>query len=353
MINTGKYLLLLGLMLGSSALHSQYYFTGELGEGNANKEVYLSLIEDFRKSSRPYADQFVSKTRSDSLGRFELRGDMLATSNRIYSIHIDGCTSETLENGHSATYCDQIQSINFIASNRDTLFLPSSFAGQIFCTIEATNPNAADLLSVEEEKLFMAQDFAQVQSPASLKLQGERWYDKWKAMGIASVEPLTELYIYTFLSERSSLTRELYLDKLQHDSYFQEIQDRLEENYPNAPFTELYARELRADQALLTSEPKGLPWYAWALAILLLGSLMINASLYLKIRNHKVKSVPVSEKLTAQEKRIAEAILADATNKEIAQQLFISHSTVKTHINNLYSKVGVTNREELKKHLKQ
>ncbi len=351
-MNIGKNILLLVCWLCCGALHAQYYFTGELGAENADKDVYLSLIEDFRKSSRPYADQFVSRTRSDSLGRFEFRGNMLNTSNRIYSIHLDGCAPESLENGHSATHCDQIQSINFIASNRDSLYFPSSFAGQIFCTIEATNPNAADLLSVEEERLFMDQDFAEVQSPASLKLQGEHWYDKWKTMGLASGEPLTELYIYTFLSERSSLTREHYLDKLQTDKYFQEVLERLREKYPKASFTELYARELQADQAMLMGDTDPLPWPTLVLAGLLLLSLLLNASLYRGLRKAKANPASIAEKLTSQERRIAEAILSDATNKEIAQQLFISHSTVKTHINNLYSKVGVSNREELKKQLK-
>ena len=39
----------------------------------------------------------------------------------------------------------------------------------------------------------------------------------------------------------------------------------------------------------------------------------------------------------------------DKTNKEIASELFISLSTVKTHINNLNKKLNVTSRKELKR----
>jgi DNA-binding CsgD family transcriptional regulator len=35
------------------------------------------------------------------------------------------------------------------------------------------------------------------------------------------------------------------------------------------------------------------------------------------------------------------------SNKEIASELFISHNTVKTHINNIYKKLAISNREEL------
>ena len=38
----------------------------------------------------------------------------------------------------------------------------------------------------------------------------------------------------------------------------------------------------------------------------------------------------------------------DKTNKEIGSELFISVSTVKTHINNLYKKLNVTSRDEVK-----
>jgi LuxR family maltose regulon positive regulatory protein len=35
------------------------------------------------------------------------------------------------------------------------------------------------------------------------------------------------------------------------------------------------------------------------------------------------------------------------TNREIAQRLFISENTVKTHVKNIYGKLGVSNRVQL------
>ncbi|THV57341.1 LuxR family transcriptional regulator [Flagellimonas alvinocaridis] len=53
------------------------------------------------------------------------------------------------------------------------------------------------------------------------------------------------------------------------------------------------------------------------------------------------------QQLTPQERNIVDYILQDMSNKEIAAELFISLSTVKTHINNLYKKLGVSSREEI------
>jgi len=51
--------------------------------------------------------------------------------------------------------------------------------------------------------------------------------------------------------------------------------------------------------------------------------------------------------LTSKEKEILELIKQGKTNKEIANELFISVSTVKTHINNIFKKEKVSKREEL------
>ena len=52
--------------------------------------------------------------------------------------------------------------------------------------------------------------------------------------------------------------------------------------------------------------------------------------------------------LSSQELKVKNLILAGNTNKEIAAELFLSLSTVKTHISNLYKKLGVSSRAELK-----
>jgi DNA-binding NarL/FixJ family response regulator len=51
-----------------------------------------------------------------------------------------------------------------------------------------------------------------------------------------------------------------------------------------------------------------------------------------------------SQDLTARELRVLERIVAGRANKEIASDLAISEATVKTHVNNLLSKLGVSDR---------
>ncbi len=51
-----------------------------------------------------------------------------------------------------------------------------------------------------------------------------------------------------------------------------------------------------------------------------------------------------TEELTARELDVLERIVAGRANKEIASDLSISEATVKTHINNLLGKLGVSDR---------
>lgn len=50
--------------------------------------------------------------------------------------------------------------------------------------------------------------------------------------------------------------------------------------------------------------------------------------------------------LSAKELQVLKLIAEGRTNKEIAAIQFVELSTVKTHINNVYSKLAINNRKE-------
>lgn len=59
------------------------------------------------------------------------------------------------------------------------------------------------------------------------------------------------------------------------------------------------------------------------------------------------KRLTIIEELSNQETKIKKHIIDGKSNKEIADELFISLNTVKTHITNIYNKLNVSNRKEL------
>jgi DNA-binding NarL/FixJ family response regulator len=51
--------------------------------------------------------------------------------------------------------------------------------------------------------------------------------------------------------------------------------------------------------------------------------------------------------LTASEQRVARMAADGMTNREIGQQLYVSHRTVGSHLSRVYPKLGIRSRVEL------
>jgi len=76
--------------------------------------------------------------------------------------------------------------------------------------------------------------------------------------------------------------------------------------------------------------------------VFLITGLLIN-SISARDKNHIRRQTDL---LTNKEMQILGLIAKGKTNKEIASAQFIEVSTVKTHINNIYSKLSIHNRRE-------
>jgi DNA-binding CsgD family transcriptional regulator len=87
--------------------------------------------------------------------------------------------------------------------------------------------------------------------------------------------------------------------------------------------------------------------------IVMIGILVATGLLASRILLVGLQIVPVpplptlsSELWTAREREILRLIVCGYTNDEIAAELVVALSTVKTHINNIYRKLGVSSRAQ-------
>lgn len=340
-------------LLTSLYCEAQYSFSGFTNPDEWQNTVYLSVVEDYRKMSGVYSEQIIAKTTADETGFFEFKGNMLDAENRIYRIHVDKCSEEQQDINHFNGHCSDSEELLFIAKNTDTLNLPFSFGNQVFCKVESSNPKANAFLRIDSLKNDMRFAYGEVRSEANRRLNNKKWFKALQTYGEAIDEPIAELSIYTYLSDRSSDLHSYYVEDLQHSSYYDELKSRLESTYPNAPYTVQYRNELAADRHMLAfsnndSSSSSSNWGIYLYIILTL-SILLNAFLLFRDwKQKRSKTKDLKAKLSKQEQVVLEHILQNKTNKDIAEALFLSVSTVKSHTNNIYKKLNVQSRNDAK-----
>jgi len=346
-----QYRIFIVFLLCSLYSGAQHSFSGYINPDEGYNTVYLSIVEDYRKMSGVYAEQIISKTVADETGFFEFKGNILDTENRIYRIHIDKCPEDEKDINHFNGHCGDSEELLFIAKNTDTLNLPFSFGNQIFCKIESSNPKANAFLKIDSLKNEMRFAYGEVISEANRKLNNKKWFKTLQDFGEALNDPIAELAIYGYLSDRSSDLHNHYVEDLQDNPYYDNLKRRLENAYPNAPYTAQYKNELAADRYMLASSSEnttGNNKHSY-LYIILGFSILLNAFLlYRNWKKNKSKTKDLKAKLSKQEQVVLEHLLQDKTNKDIAEALFLSVSTVKSHTNNIYKKLNVQSRNDAK-----
>lgn len=325
---------------------SQFQFSGYVDESFLEGKVYLSVVEDYRKMSGVYSEQILMQTQPDSTGFFQFSGNNLPKENKIYRIHVDTCKEKFFAFNHFSGHCPNSKEFLFIANNEDQLTLPFGFENEMFCSVISQQERSQAFLKIDSIKNDMKYAFSTYRSEANRKLNTKKWFTTLQNYGELLNEPLAELYIYSFLSDRSSELYSHYLEDLKSNSYYDNLMVRLEEKYPQTPYIEQYRAEITADKVLIDM-PKQVPWWMYALGAVCLLSLAGNYFFFGKWKKLEKEKL-IAASLSNQEKKVMHLILEDKSNKEIAETLFVSVSTIKTHINNLYKKLKVNSRDELK-----
>jgi DNA-binding CsgD family transcriptional regulator len=307
------------------------------------------MIENYRKSSRVYADQILMETQADDKGYFIFEGDNLSEQNNMYRIHTDDCNDNAARGSHFFRDCSSSRSVLFIAKKGDTILFPLLQNKQAFCDIASNNAASGLLLAIDGLKEEMVLDFIGHNSDASVSLNLKKWFQRLQEYSEGVHEPIVELYVYDFLSDRKNETYSYFLKDLKKNEYYLALENRLIATYPNRNFTLQYIQERNAEASIqtptLTVSKASQLSYFWYAGGLFLMCLTGYYGLQLKKRKVEKKAL---QHLTPQELTILSAIKKDKTNKEIATELFISLSTVKTHINNIYKKLKVNARADVK-----
>lgn len=215
----------------------------------------------------------------------------------------------------------KIESKKFLLGNNDSLFFEKS-------TPPLTQFKTTSLGDKEWRKMLA---FQQKLDNKKKFLDEIRTYSK-DSLQILAVK----LISLKELEKKNLLDKDIALNK----SYYTSLLNEFKESDINPVEYLFFELKLAQFQFKKVEEnysiSKNLNYF---LTILLLGILFF----VYRSKNSKEKLIALSK----QELAIKNLILQQKSNKEIATVLFISVSTVKTHITSLYRKLNVVNRSEL------
>lgn len=132
-------------------------------------------------------------------------------------------------------------------------------------------------------------------------------------------------------------------------AFYLSFEDRLRSDLIDNSYVNDYHKKIKYYQPEFENESS---WKNIVIGILGLSTFLLFAySFYLrkKIRDQAFRKKESKERLhqlTQKETEIFNLIVSGKSNKDIANELFIELSTVKTHINKIYSKLNISDRKE-------
>ena len=140
------------------------------------------------------------------------------------------------------------------------------------------------------------------------------------------------------LEEKNLLSRDIAENS---EYYFTLLKKFKESDIPPVEYLFLEEKLAYLNQEALGQQLKQSRWLNFGLIalVIILGVVAIH-----QVRKQRK---PILPELSKQETLVRNLILEGKSNKEIANELFISLSTVKSHITNIYGKLNVDNRQEL------
>lgn len=333
---------LLLIVLFYQLTYSQYKISGYLVTDKPNKKVYLSVLR-FDEESFLYEKQIITHTTTDSSGYFEIKGNLLPEQDQFFRVY-----SNISENSLDFIKApDKRNYHNFIFSNKDTIFFPKNKASIWFANAKNTNKTDKELQKMIRFENEIRGEFNNTQNKEVIEKAKSIFLEKYKKYCNDSItSPLVRLLGYTRMK---NVVGKLEDDYNKSPEFYNNLLSKLKDEYGNTS----YFTQFREEIATLNHKKlenkyhfqKNLNYlFLFLISILILSLIKVIKSNKLLKKQIRHKSL---KKLTTQEQKITDLILKGKTNKEIASSLFISLSTVKTHLTSIYTKLNVLNRQQV------
>lgn len=330
------YCLLIGLPCFGS-----YSIKGKVNmKGQWQHQIFLATVDKLDTYYSDDAKYIINSAPIDLEGNFEILGDNLPDFAQFYRLYL---VKEEHSEFNACLFIggEEHNFLHLILNNDSQLIIqPDTTAYAPFGDYQILGEQENILMQQLGRLIYPSHVFYEMRFPSELKFARDK--------SNRDLFQFADTCSNTLVALAAILNTDFddYFDTqlAQYQSFGKELQQAL----PNHPYTKDYFRKLRYYSDDGTAQSTS--WWLWLLGLLGISALgfMVyqNYQLRQQIRLLKEQPQPIeSYHFTNQEQKILSLIEIGKTNKEIANELFIEVSTVKSHINKLYAKLDVKNRK--------
>lgn len=330
------------LVLCSGSVFASYKIHGRVNLGDEwQPKIYLAIVEELSDYYRASPDLIVNTGLVGADGSFVIEGNELPDSPYFYRLYL---MKEQNTEFDACLYVggDDHNFIHIILDNNAALEIQADSTYYApFGNYQIKGSKENHLMRELTEMVYPSFYFYQIKFPTELRLSEEKLFNGLMQFADTCSTDLVAL------AAVNNTDMDRYFE--QYGPFYQSFGARLKRSNPQLEYTPNYLRKLR----FYEGDAGGFP--VWAKILLVLQSIVILLMGYLLIKKQKAKEKPTaaspskpipSDVLTNKELEILQLIAAGKSNKEIASALFIELSTVKTHINKIYTKLKVKNRKD-------
>lgn len=303
-------------------------------------QIFLAAIDKLDDYYNAYPDLIVDAANINPDGTFKLQGSTLPPEKKFYRLYL---MKEQNSEFDACFYGgDDHNFIHVILDNNMELIINSD-ASHIspFGNYKVSGDHDNMMMNSLARLVYPTFYFHQIKFPSELRFSQEKFN--------RDLTNFSDTCSSTLAALAAVINTDMDKYHKSNSAYYSSFGNRLDKELQGNNYKEDYERKLRYYYPQIANES------IWQeLLILLLG----GACLFLmwkniRLRKKSDKSVQKgveepnpTEQLTKKEKEILHLISEGKSNKEIASELFVELSTVKTHINKIYSKLNISQRKE-------
>lgn len=341
------YLLLLCFFL-AQPLSGQYAISGRVNLGiDWQPKIYLAAIDKLSDYYRTSPDMIVNTAIVNPDGSFEMRGDNLPKEDLFYRLYL----MKKQNTDYDACLYVGGEDHNFahLILNNDTQLSLLADTSQIapFGNYRLSSNEANKLMEEVSRIVYPRFYFYRIKFPTELKFSEDKLHQDLLSFADTCKQPLVAL------AAVNNTDFDAYFER--DRKFYVDFGSRLQHELPRSTYTRNYLLKLNY---YANEESEDHSFYFLGFWLIL--GLWVTTGLgwYYQRRNSRQSRTAPSvaatdgsfekeiDLLTQKELEILTLIGEGKSNKEIANALFVEVSTVKTHINKIYSKTGVANRKE-------